>query len=517
MHPCLRLDEIVRLIASELVASGERGTSVALACCCKNLEDPVLDVLWTTQRRLGPLLGSLPGNVWNDGGFIVSATTTPLFLSLNCSVWKAFKRPPTTLELARFRKYAQRMRSLTEHAHPSVVSPEVFSILQPPTINEPLFPNLKILHLWDASVECIPFIPSFLSPRTATIHIGFPSSDSHEAAVASVITAFPTLCPNLQGIAFYSLPNGPVVAAAVSGMVLATNRNTLRRFHVDCPLTQAAREVICELPHLGDLSITIGGDTSLPLIVLPSLFNLAVIYGDGSDWLQGFRGATLGKLKSIIIHSKSNSIGNFLEAFESVMLTTTVPATLSAFGFHTSRPWRPNYRSLLPFTQLGELTIAFSCDQGCSSTIDDDTIIDIARAMPNLELLYLGGVPCQTPTGVTAKGLAALAYYCLNLFALRIHFRVDSLDPPSASIITTSDQPITSRTDCALTTLEVGEMPMMVGSALMVALTLLHIFPHLEFIEYYNEGWEEVAGAIALSRKLADASSKKLSLTHSTK
>jgi len=330
--------------------------------------------------------------------------------------------------------------------------------------------------------------------------------------VASMITAFPTICPNLQEIGLYHPPSDPTVAAAVSAMLFATNRNTLRRFRVDCPLTHMACEVISQLPNLWELSVVIGSDTRLPSLVLPSLIDLTVTYSHGCGWLQGFRGATLGNLASIAVRSESDSIGDFLEAFESVMLTTSTPGTLLMFRFHTSHPWRPNYRSLLPFTQLTELTIDFSCEQDCSSTIDDDTIIDMARTMPTLELLQLGSQPCQTTTGVTAMGLAALAYYCSYLSTLRIHFQVDSLDRPSTSIITFGDQPIISRVDCALTKLEVGEIPIVEGSALMVALTLLRIFPCLQSIEYSDAGWEDVAKAIELSKKLADASSK-LSLT----
>ena len=79
MHACLSVDEIVRLIAHELVASGGTGTAVALACCCKNFEDPVLDALWVEQDRLFPLLDSFPADVWNEGGCTVSASTMSVF------------------------------------------------------------------------------------------------------------------------------------------------------------------------------------------------------------------------------------------------------------------------------------------------------------------------------------------------------------------------------------------------------------------------------------------------------
>jgi len=50
MHPCLNVDEILRLIAYKLVASGGKWTAVGLACCCKSFEDPVLDMLHTVQQ-----------------------------------------------------------------------------------------------------------------------------------------------------------------------------------------------------------------------------------------------------------------------------------------------------------------------------------------------------------------------------------------------------------------------------------------------------------------------------------
>jgi len=398
------------------------------------------------------------------------------------------------------------MRKLLEPTPPVALSPEVLSVLQLCVVNEPLFPNLKTLLLWDVGVESIPFIPLFLSPRTTIISIGFTESDFPKALVASVITTLPTRCPNLQEITLSSLPSDQMVDAAVSEVLLASNRNTLRRFRVDSSLTREARDMVYNLPDLRELSIVIERDTSLPSVALPNLVDLVIKYDHGSDWVQGFRGATFGKLASVIVLTDSNSIGDFLEAFESVALSTSISTTLSTFKFYTSQPWRPNCRSLLPFSQLKELTVESPCEGGCSSTIDDDTIINIARAMPKLVVLRLGGDPCQTPTGVTIKGLAALAYYCLHLTILRVHFQVHSLDPLPSSIPSSA---IIPREDCALTDLEVGEIPVTEVSTLMVALTLLRIFPHLASIEYIDEGWMDVADAIVVSNKLANSWSKK--------
>ena len=73
MHVRLGVDEIVRLVVGELVASGGKKSAVSLASSCKNLKDPVLDALWETQDQLPPLLRSFPESVWENIDDFVSA------------------------------------------------------------------------------------------------------------------------------------------------------------------------------------------------------------------------------------------------------------------------------------------------------------------------------------------------------------------------------------------------------------------------------------------------------------
>ena len=301
-----------------------------------------------------------------------------------------------------------------------------------------------------------------------------------------------------------------MITAAVSGILLVSTWNTLRYLKVDSPLTQEAREVVFKHPNLCVLSVDIEGGTSLPPLELPNLTDLTIKYYHGHDWLQGFRGATLGKLASVTFNPGAQSIGDFLEAFKVVALTTSIPATLSTFKFYTSRPWRPNYLSLLPFTQLSTIVIDISCKGGCSSTIDDDIITDVARAMPRLELLHLGD-PCQTPAGITVKGLAALAHHCLHLSSLCVHFQVASLDPPVIPGVAPGGGLTVPWEDCALTDLCVGDIPLPEESVAMVALTLLHIFPRIEYIRGSDYEWGKVGDLIYRSKQLADYSSKKSS------
>jgi hypothetical protein len=426
--------------------------------------------------------------------------------SLSCFTYKSFLRPPTTQEWTRFGKYARRMKTLSlSDPLPS----QVLSVLQLRVPGKVLLPNLKNFCLSPlVNRESISFIPMFLSPKITFITLNVHESDMDKVILVSTILMLPQLCPHLQGLHLTGLPRDPITTAAVSELLLATNPSTLRTFCVDSPMTEEAREVVCKHPYLRCLGTVIDGPSSLPKLVLPSLTELVIRYNHDHDWLQAFSGASLEKLASISFDSRSGSVGDFLETFERVALTTSIPATISTFVFCTPLPWRPNYRSLLPFTQLKILLINSSCDPFCSSTIDDGIITDLARAMPKLETLHIGDEPCQRPVGVTAKGLFALARHCIRLDDLCIHFQVVGFDPPQTPHLAFSGEPTSQREACALSQLFVGDIRVPEESALVLALTLVRIFPRLETIEYQNDEWEKVANAIYRSKMVVDRSGK---------
>jgi len=347
-------------------------------------------------------------------------------------------------------------------------------------INEPFFPNLKTFDWWGIGESHIPFIPLFLSPRTTHISLIF-ESGSPVTMVASMITILPTLCPNLQVINFCHLPRDPMITAAVSRMFLATNRNSLQEFGADSPLTEEASEVLYKLPNLRGLSVAIEKETSPPSALLPDLIQLVITCDNEDGWPQLLHGATLGNLGSVIFCPQSEQLGDFLGAFERAALSSSVQNTLWEFCLYTPHPWNPNYSSLLPFTQLVVLDIESSCDGGCTSMVDDDIIISLSRAIPKLETLRLGDAPCsQITTGVTTKGLVALARHCPNLLTLRIHFQVASLGHPPTI-------PAASWTDCALREFEVGRIPVPKGLEVTIVRTLLRIFPHIDDILFIDD------------------------------
>ena len=387
---------------------------------------------------------------------------------------------------------------------------EWFLVLQRFSFNEPLLPNLKTFDLWHTKETSIPFIPLFLSPVTTYIDIRFKKSHHLPKVVASIIAIFSARCPNLQHICLRDLPRDPMITAVVSELLLTANRNTLRTFYVDSPLTEVAREVVHRLPDLHGLMVVIERGALLPSLVLPSLTDLTVRYDHDNDCLEMFHGATLGKLESVEFIPGSEQIGDFLGTFERVALAVSAQDTLLEFHLPASCSWNPTFFSLLSFTQMRVLYIVFNCVGGCSSTVDDDVIINLARAMSKLESLVLGDTPCRrVHTGVTAKGLVALAHHCPNLSALCVHIKVVSLIIPPATIgMAPNAEPTALRRDSALEDLAVGKIPMPDQSVLMVAVTLGRIFPRIENIEGTHEGWRKVEDAIRLSREIVDCSSK---------
>ena len=178
IHPCLNVDEILRLIACELVASRGEGAAVILAYCCKCFEDLVLATLWTTHQldELLPLLTCFPGDVWNDRRCTVSAPMCSCFSLLNDLIRKTQKTPDDDgMDSMPGARSKDARVQLTWHSRP----PEVFSVLQLCIINEPLLPSLKILRWWEIKRSFISFVPLFISQRITSISLTF-ESDLHK-------------------------------------------------------------------------------------------------------------------------------------------------------------------------------------------------------------------------------------------------------------------------------------------------------------------------------------------------
>ena len=64
-HSYWGLPEIVRAIAANLVSDKAKGSAVALASCCKSLEEPALGEVWRSLSNLAPLVTCYPLEIWD--------------------------------------------------------------------------------------------------------------------------------------------------------------------------------------------------------------------------------------------------------------------------------------------------------------------------------------------------------------------------------------------------------------------------------------------------------------------
>ena len=63
-HRCWALDEIVRAITANLVASEAKSSAVSLASCSKSLEESALGEVWRHLSSLAPLVKCFPPDIW---------------------------------------------------------------------------------------------------------------------------------------------------------------------------------------------------------------------------------------------------------------------------------------------------------------------------------------------------------------------------------------------------------------------------------------------------------------------
>ena len=89
MNQVFYIEELVQRIASSADDEPAGSASLlALACCCKSLEDPVMEVLWQRQKDLQIVLRTLPADCW--------AVTNKVYVSRGIWISKVTHPPRTS-------------------------------------------------------------------------------------------------------------------------------------------------------------------------------------------------------------------------------------------------------------------------------------------------------------------------------------------------------------------------------------------------------------------------------------
>ena len=488
-----KIDELATYIATHLLAISPEST-VALALTCRALEGPVLKLLWEMEDSLQLLIirvlameafyFSLPdrAGLYLLVSFLFSSSRH-LSYSTVMKNQQALRRPLTTWELNRLKRYASWMRRL--QVREWGLSEELTRFVLPTPTGDPPVLRLHLRELdWWLNETNLSFLLEFLSPHLTKIIItasnfirpgeaiepwdGLP--DKVVPEMRSAIKLFPL---SLQILDIH-LGSGlqTYITEEISAFILGCG-DSFRELNTNSALSTQAIVHLMKLPNLcawvteqGPPQVTDLIRCGIPddvVSIFPSLKTLGLRSEPALEWFTLFEAA-------------KNRTSPWVMAGNS----------LSAISYH--HPTLPVDSSLvsrfLQFANLVDITIETGCSLlSCKSQFTDQDVERLALALPKLEVLVLGGWPCGADTCLTTvHSLLSLSACCTELKHLAIHFCVANLQ---ADILDMFDyaysQGLHSSPKCALEELVTGEMRFEPAhhDPRLISLGMLMIFPSL--------------------------------------
>ncbi|KAF9792958.1 hypothetical protein BJ322DRAFT_90657 [Thelephora terrestris] len=486
MHPCLLLDDILRLVAVEII-NLERPSAVSFACTCRAIEASVMGVLWGSyQNDLINLFRCFPSEVWE----IRESDSSKLYFD--------FKRHPSPPEWERVNRYASWMRTLIIYEDSTCPSPSSrawreLRALRPAD----LLPNLRSLE-WYSAADTFVYINLFLSPRLTSLNVHVVPDVPN---VGPILDFFPV--ETLEELRFQDSSGDRAVQDAISKLVLKTTA-ALRSIVVSSDLSDAAIQHVTRLPNLSDASVTFANLDRLSVSPDAGTFPLRTLETrvDGAGgWKYLLH--NVKNLDSAVLFSSTVFQPEEIVAVFGFLIDKGFHQTLRRLFFAVQNQCDLTPQVLAPlhkFESLTTLSVTSFCGPiQCKSRLTNEALAQLAEALPQLVKLFLGAAPCATSTGeITLAGLRPLSTHCIHLETLQIHFSAFDIpsDIPDDALSSPSDQEPPGPNHCHLSQLVVGALPVSTSenSLLIVAYFLHQLFPRLSDVvpTVPNSPWKRV-------------------------
>jgi len=287
----------------------------------------------------------------------------------------------------------------------------------------------------------------------------------------------------------------------------------LRVFDVSSPISSSGLRHVMQLPSLEEFRLVVHSfqlPVPLPTIVFPSLRSLYVECSGVRDlsWLKLLAAIENPVLAKITVTCPRLDVEWFMEAFE---LTTTgitgrgMRECLQQFTVNSPDDFNITPQIIahsLSFKNLTRLELFSECSDVCqTSDVTDGDIDLLTKVMVFLEVLSIGGDPCEIPSQITFKSLYIISSRCRQLTELKIHFnpalfvtKVGSELEPWDVALGLSDPKILSSDLCYVTDICVGKIPLPrdPNTSCIMASGLMKMFPCLQDVHYDNEDWSNV-------------------------
>ncbi|KAI1786644.1 hypothetical protein LXA43DRAFT_50651 [Ganoderma leucocontextum] len=432
----------------------------ALAVTCKVFMEPALKILWKSQRSLGPLVRTLPADLWEEEvmGRYWSKPAYEIELL----------RVPLSSEWSRFDFYANRIRELGHwrfefpdlHAanHGSFgnvilrrkVTFGVVACLAFSRKNRWLLPNLTSLRWNQDDWPYTHLLPLFFGPNLTRLAIGYNAPpEEHNGALVSrlapQITSILDICPTLTQLEIY--PNHPtsVVDAAVHFALQCPRLESFLASNPE-PWPVSFIQHLSRQPFLREVRLRMDKETSDDLGFLhmasshypfPSLQLLSIMVPSLTPCVTLIQMMRTCRLTTAVFHLTGRVFPSEIADLFAALHEHCASATLQVVEIHRSnnRDWDLSSEDAFYLTHLEPLLRfpnmrVFSINTPLVVDMGNDDLKAIADAWPLLvALLLMDNWGFVNLPEVTWAGVAYLAYKCPQLIALSLSLdsRIDDV------------------------------------------------------------------------------------------
>ncbi|KAG2343031.1 hypothetical protein BDR05DRAFT_963419 [Suillus weaverae] len=462
-----------------------RKTLLALALTCKSFTGPALDILWRHLGGLEPLIRCLPQSLWKQDDKKLE-----------------FQRTMTLDDWSIFCKYNYRIHSLVNQFHSSYVNDkmicdiEIWRALSCPPFSFPLLPNLTSLTWTEASDERFQYIRLFITPQLTMLSIHARSSafDTFGPSEQSIMSSIPKSCPSVSDFSLVidsgrsirprdtstllqcwsHLTSVRTEMVSEAGILHLSSLPSLRVLKFQLPPTpiSAATQKLLQRPAfcaLQELDVTCKSLVVLEaflekITVAPKVLLFTITHGVDS----------VRALPASISHIANGCAHSSLQAVQFNIINEPVDsnALIEAEAF----------QPLFAFHNLCKLK--FQAHGHCIVRMDDAALLEMAKAWPLLEELYIIRYG-QSSHKVTPNAFVSLLQHCPRLVSVSLTIDWSTIDvhaiPPEIPCEGFSHKAL-SRVFCAGSRIDYP---------INIAVFISAIAPNINLIEAWNRGIHE--------------------------
>ncbi|KIK46185.1 hypothetical protein CY34DRAFT_800697 [Suillus luteus UH-Slu-Lm8-n1] len=408
-------------------------TFIALALTCKAFSETALDLLWRDLHGFQPLIKCLPESLWKQDGRKLE-----------------FQRTMTLDDWSIFCKYNYRVRTLVHQCHESydrqsVCSIDIWRALSCPPCSLPLLPNLTSLTWTEASDVTLQYIRLFATPRLTSLKISprahgyspfsingtseqFTFGPSEQLTFSSIAQSCPFVSHfDFDPERFHSMASvgetstvlqvwshltsvrtGTISEAAILHL---SDLPSLRVLKCGLPSTSISpdaqkllqRHVFCALQ---ELDVTCKSLVTLEafleqLTITPKTLSFTIT--QAVDSAQGLPGLT-SRLSNVCTHSSLQEVRLCIRVGDQY---TSPNVSIEAAAF----------QPLFAFNNLRKLD--FEADDYCIVRMNDAALMQMAKAWPRLEELYISRYR-RSSFPVTPNAFVSLLWHCPRLHSVAV-------------------------------------------------------------------------------------------------